>query len=1123
MLKISKKILGYMLSFMMVFSCVIIGDGISVNAGNLSEAEFANKIAQLKTVYRDGEYWNGYNDCGYDGTGPKKCSCSASCAASCSDNCGKFYLNGVKYGGQCYGFANKMGYLVFGSIPSANWTKSNSVSEYYAGDHVRVRNDHHSIFITKVSGDTVTYVDCNNAGPCMVKWDRTITVASLKSITSYVFHLSGNTLKGTGTPYVPDDGHNIVWTKDGSYPTPFQAYPANGSSKTNVYNDKLVAYNQNTRHIAPGDLCIINTVYTNGYCEVTYPTSSGNHTEFAKTSDFIPNAVQKYTYSPSQNLTSYTRSDLAVKFGSVFTTDKCTVVGKSGNRIQLIYPGTGGNKLGWVDPPVDPGPSDFKTPLYSYNASSTDMTMVYQYLSTLGGTVYGKIFVDDKCTLNTVNVGEGWINVTYPAGNSTKTGFVYLSEFIPSDSRLNTFYQAKVSQQTDTFRKRDMSVNYGYVSVGDTITVVGKSGDKLQICYPLDSGGWKLAWIYNYNVIKDLKEIYVATNPSKTTYLEGENFNSSGLVINARYTDGSTANVTSSCSLNGYNSSPGTKTITASYNGKSTAFTVVVNKKSLTGISIISNPSKTSYYENENINLSGLQVRASFNNNTTANLGTSDYYVDTNNITSSVGNKNVTVFYEFNGVSKSASFGISVSHNIGDWTITKNATCTETGTKVKKCKVCGYVSETQTIAVTGHSYTIQVVAPTCTAQGYTNHTCSKCGHNYKDTYTNITSHNYGAWTVTKNATCTEKGSQTRKCQTCGHTETTEIAATGHSYTTKVVAPTCTAQGYTLHTCSKCGNNYKDTYTNVTNHNYGAWTVTKNATCTEKGSKTRKCQTCGHEETTEITATGHSYTTKVVAPTCTAQGYTLHTCSKCGNNYKDTYTNATGHNFGAWTVIKNATCTEKGSKTRKCQNCSHTETADIAATGHKYTEKVISPTETENGYTLHTCSVCGDSYQSDITDPLGPPDPNAPSIVVGQKSAIQGQTVTVDISMKNNPGIVGFKIDISYDKDVLTLQNAETIGFDAMYSESMTAMPFTVSWESGFQDVTLNGEIIRLTFAVNEKAADGSYPVTVSYQPDDIYNLKEENIHFAVINGSVEVKKASPVYQRMECYCCGVGC
>ena len=139
----------------------------------------------------------------------------------------------------------------------------------------------------------------------------------------------------------------------------------------------------------------------------------------------------------------------------------------------------------------------------------------------------------------------------------------------------------------------------------------------------------------------------------------------------------------------------------------------------------------------------------------------------------------------------------------------------------------------------------------------------------------------------------------------------------------------------------------------------------------------------------------------------------------------------------------------------------------------------------------------------------PSDPNAPSIVVGQKLAVPGQTVTVDISMKNNPGITGFKINVSYNKNVLTLQNAETIGFDAMYSQNMTAMPFIVSWESGLQDVKLDGEIIRLTFAVNKNAADGSYPVTVSYQPDDIYNLKEENIHFAVINGSVKVRQHIP--------------
>ena len=110
-------------------------------------------------------------------------------------------------------------------------------------------------------------------------------------------------------------------------------------------------------------------------------------------------------------------------------------------------------------------------------------------------------------------------------------------------------------------------------------------------------------------------------------------------------------------------------------------------------------------------------------------------------------------------------------------------------------------------------------------------------------------HNYSVSARTE-PTCTQNGSVTYKCS-CDASYSETLNALGHSYTTKTVAATCTAQGYTLHTCSRCGNSYKDTYTN---------------------------------------ALGHNYTTKVVAPTYTEQGYTLHTCSRCGNNYKDSYTN-----------------------------------------------------------------------------------------------------------------------------------------------------------------------------------------------------------------------------------------
>ncbi|MBO4873574.1 MAG: hypothetical protein J5496_09220, partial [Lachnospiraceae bacterium] len=35
----------------------------------------------------------------------------------------------------------------------------------------------------------------------------------------------------------------------------------------------------------------------------------------------------------------------------------------------------------------------------------------------------------------------------------------------------------------------------------------------------------------------------------------------------------------------------------------------------------------------------------------------------------------------------------------------------------------------------------------------------------------------------------------------------------------------------------------------------------------------------------------------------------------------------------------------------------------------FTTEVIAPTETEQGYTKHTCTVCGYSYNSDYTDPI----------------------------------------------------------------------------------------------------------------------------------------------------------
>lgn len=67
--------------------------------------------------------------------------------------------------------------------------------------------------------------------------------------------------------------------------------------------------------------------------------------------------------------------------------------------------------------------------------------------------------------------------------------------------------------------------------------------------------------------------------------------------------------------------------------------------------------------------------------------------------------------------------------------------------------------------------------------------------------------------------------------------------------------------------------------------------------------------------------GHlAYSSVVIPPTCTTQGYTTHTCHRCGESYKDTFTDAPGHIESDWIVDKEATNKEEGSKHKECTVC-----------------------------------------------------------------------------------------------------------------------------------------------------------------------------------------------------------
>ena len=200
----------------------------------------------------------------------------------------------------------------------------------------------------------------------------------------------------------------------------------------------------------------------------------------------------------------------------------------------------------------------------------------------------------------------------------------------------------------------------------------------------------------------------------------------------------------------------------------------------------------------------------------------------------------------------------------------------------------------------------------------------------------------------------------------------KVAVCNHEYDKVVTDPTCTEQGYTTHTCEKCGNSYVDTYTDALGHDFGEWETVKEATEEETGLEKRSCKRCGEEETRDIPKKEHEhvYTETVTEPTCTEKGYTTFTC-KCGDSYVGNFTDALGHEFGEWETVQEATETETGLAKRNCKRCKEEETRVIPTTDHvhKYTDVVTEPTCTEKGYTTHTC-VCGDSYVDTETDALG---------------------------------------------------------------------------------------------------------------------------------------------------------
>ena len=247
-------------------------------------------------------------------------------------------------------------------------------------------------------------------------------------------------------------------------------------------------------------------------------------------------------------------------------------------------------------------------------------------------------------------------------------------------------------------------------------------------------------------------------------------------------------------------------------------------------------------------------------------------------------------------------------------------------------------------------------AATCVAPAvyYTN--CDYCYHKGTDTYVDpyngpdpnnhdLVHHD------AKAPTCTEIGwDEYDACQRegCDYTTKVEIPALKHKLVHHdAKAPTCTETGWEEYdTCQREGCTYTTKVELPALKHKLVHHDAKAPTCTEIGwNEYDACQREGCDYTTkvEIPAPGHDYTEKVVKPTCGKGGYTLHTCKKCNDSYKDQQTKRLLHWYGEWT--NNGDGTHSAACKRK--DCKHVSKTECAIVEFKQDEA-----------TRTLCPVCG---------------------------------------------------------------------------------------------------------------------------------------------------------------------
>ena len=466
----------------------------------------------------------------------------------------------------------------------------------------------------------------------------------------------------------------------------------------------------------------------------------------------------------------------------------------------------------------------------------------------------------------------------------------------------------------------------------------------------------------------------------------------------------------------------------------------------------------------------------------------------------------------------------ALGHEWGEGKETKAPTCTEAGEKTYTCTRCN-ATKTEEIAALGHSYSEEWTVDkeaTCEEAGSKSHHCTRPGCDSKSDVTEIAAlgHEWSEGKETKAPTCTEAGEKTYTCTRCNATKTEAIEALGHAYSEEWTVDkeaTCEEAGSKSHHCTRpdCDSKSDVTVIEALGHEWGEGKETKAPTCTEAGEKTYTCTRCSATKTEEVAALGHAYSEEWTVDreaTCEEAGSKSHHCTRPGCDSKSDVTiiEALGHEWSEGKETKAPTCTEAGEKTYTCTRCSATKTEEVAALGHDYSDEWTvdkEATTTETGSKSHHCKVCGD--KTDVTIiPMIKADVSINVEVVKKEdtpdTTIEGSNNEIINSVFTEEEIKAFKngVKVEVTIDINNIENKVTDSDKKLIDNKLKADEKIGT----ILDIVLNKNVdgnknsvhelnsaIKLKVAIPENIINKDASIKREYSVIRIHNGESENI------------------------------